>query len=170
MGDVESRVPNGHHKTIVLDPWAQGPAVFAPDSRFAANDQHTQERLVLNAKHADDIAAKMAAGAQYLQENCLPLVGTHLTRLKAQEFHCAPEEVWQPQPVVSDAFRIRVRQGLAALASTSELGLSRLGQGSNALRKISIDSAYTLGFGKKAASAAAQSIAAAAYQLGEQTE
>ncbi|MFA0924486.1 avirulence protein [Xanthomonas fragariae] len=167
---AEWRVPDGHHKTIVVDPWAQGPAVFAPDSRFAANDQHTQERLALNAKDADDMAAKMAAGAQYLQENCLPLAGTHLKRLKAQKFHCAPKEVWQPQPVVSDAFRIRVRQGLAALATTPELGLSSSAHGSNVLNKMSIESACALGFGKKAASAAAESIAAAAYQLGEQTE
>ncbi|KGU51624.1 avirulence protein [Xanthomonas phaseoli pv. phaseoli] len=167
---AESRVPDGHHKTIVLDPWAQGPAVFASDSRFAANAQHTQERLALNAKDGDDIAAKTAAGAQYLLENCLPLTETHLKRLKAQEFHCAPEEVWQPQPVVSDAFRRRVRQSLATLTNSSELGLSRAEQSSKALKKMSIKSACALGFGKKAASAAAEGIAAAAYQLCEQSQ
>ncbi|MCC8488386.1 avirulence protein, partial [Xanthomonas citri pv. fuscans] len=65
------------------------------------------------------------------------------------------------------AFRRRVRQGLAALTNTSELGLSRSGRSSKALKKMSINA---LGFGKKAASATAQSIAAAASQLGEQTE
>ncbi|MGW8342542.1 type III secretion system effector avirulence protein AvrXacE2, partial [Xanthomonas axonopodis pv. khayae] len=127
-------------------------------------------RLALNAKDGDDIAAKTAAGAQYLLENCLPLTETHLKRLKAQEFHCAPEEVWQPQPVVSDAFRRRVRQSLATLTNSSELGLSRAEQSSKALKKMSIKSACALGFGKKAASAAAEGIAAAAYQLCEQSQ
>ncbi|MFC7521406.1 hypothetical protein ACFQS6_17655 [Xanthomonas populi] len=56
------------------------------------------------------------------------------------------------------------------MTNSSELGLSRSGQSSKALKKMSIKSAFALGFGKKAASAAAEDIAAAAYQLGEQSQ
>lgn len=65
----ESRVPDGHHKTIVMDPWAEGPAVLASDSRFWHDALLTQERLALNREDGYRVPNEMAENVQSLQEN-----------------------------------------------------------------------------------------------------
>lgn len=166
---TESRVDEGHHQTIVMDAWAEGPAVFARDSRFAADARCSRERSALTPDEGRSVPAQMAANTRYLQENYSHVAETHLERLAAQEFSCAPGEVWQAQPVLSEAFRARGNERLAALARAKERGanLPRTRHHGAVLNKMAIESARALGVGGKAASAAADAIITAAYRLGE---
>jgi hypothetical protein len=156
---VESRLSGGRHDAVVMDAWARGPAVFASDSRFAEDVRQTQERLVLNADDGKDMQAQAATNARYLRENYSAQAEAHLERLEAQDFRCAPAEVWQPQPVVSDAFLARATQGLAALEHASAPASS--------LHEMATESARALGASAKVAKASAEAIITAAYHLGE---
>ena len=151
---VESRQLGAHHDAVVVDAWARGPAVFASDSRFAGDVRQTQQRLVLTAEDGKDMPAQAEANAQYLRENYSAQAEAHLERLEAEDFRCAAAEVWRPQPVVSDAFLVKARQGLAALDQASRL------------REVATEAARALGASTKAAKASADAIITAAYQLG----
>ena len=151
---VESRLPGAHHDAVVVDAWTRGPAVFASDSRFAGDVRQTQERLVLTAEDGKDMPAQADANAQYLRENYSAQAEAHLERLEAEDFRCPAAEVWQPQPVVSDAFLVKARQGLAVLEQASRL------------REVATESARALGASTKVAKASADAIITAAYQLG----
>lgn len=162
----ESRVPDGHHKSIVMDPWAEGPAVLASDSRFAHDALRTQERLALNCEEGKRVPNEVAENVQFLQENYSARAASHLERLRAQGFRCPPGEVWEPQPVASDAFRARVKERLPALADVSKPRGSFL-QPSPELYQMAIESARSLGVSKKAATNAAEAVITAAYHLVE---
>ena len=162
----ESRVPDGHHKSVVMDPWAEGPAVLAPDSRFAHDALRAQERLALNSEEGKRVPNEVAENVQFLKENYSARAASRLEHLRAQRFRCPPGEVREPQPVVSDTFRARVKERLPARADASKPGTS-FPQRSPELYQMAIESTRSLGVSKKAATYAAEAVITAAYHLVE---
>lgn len=166
---VVSRVPAGHHKTIVMDAWAQGPAVLAPDSEFASRQACTAAKFSVNHDDTTDLPAEMAVRTRYFKDNMSAFAEAHLQRLKAMDFRYS-SELWQPQPVVSEAFRAVVKRGLAAALSAPQPAF-RLPQpvawGAVINEMKAVAAARSLGVRVPAATHAAEAIVESALRLGE---
>jgi len=108
---AELHAPQASGAVIVLDAWADGPAVFHEDARFAA-DRAAVNRL-RTIRRADGMQAGAAVDG-WLQD---PALGARMDRARRRlgpGFRYPPAKVYPPVPVVSDAFAEQVRERVAA--------------------------------------------------------
>ncbi|UKE50918.1 type III effector HopX1 [Xanthomonas translucens] len=132
---AEARVPaddGSGANTIVMDAWAKGPAVLAPDSRFAARREEVQSTVQLDPVTgrtariaANDLILEMRAKGPAEVERRIRQGATCTERVAAGINHALlPLGIggyWPEQHVLNDAFAERVRARLASPVSADLL-------------------------------------------------
>ncbi|WP_234420476.1 type III effector HopX1, partial [Xanthomonas fragariae] len=130
---VEARVPAGDDadsSTIVMDGWAKGPAILAPDSRFAARREKLCSNVQLDAASGrdariatNDLILEMRAKGPAEVERRIHQGVTLSARFVAFIDSFLPSGIgdWSEQHVLDDAFAGRVRAHLDASAASAEL-------------------------------------------------
>ncbi|KAF7964011.1 hypothetical protein AWV80_03210 [Cupriavidus sp. UYMU48A] len=131
-GWAEWRRPGSPLKNaIVMDAWAEGPAIFAEDGKYTHPDVPDENRVSRYA-YSSALGRRALSNVQRAKER-LSAVGHHVdqARHSLAESGYMPEEerIWQPQPVISPAFAERVQRECgsddaqeAALAVAYQLG------------------------------------------------
>ncbi|PPU97887.1 type III effector HopX1 [Xanthomonas hyacinthi] len=123
---AEARVPADDGigaSTIVMDGWAKGPAVLAPDSRFAARREQLRSMVQLDAARGrdariatNDLILEMRAKGPAEVERRIHQGVTLSARFTAVIDSLLPSGIgdWSEQHVLNDAFAGRVRAHLDA--------------------------------------------------------
>lgn len=136
---AEERVPADDvsgASTIVMDGWAKGPAVLAPDSRFAANRGQVESQVQLDAATGrearvatNDLILELRAKGPAETQRRVRQSTTWTARLAAViDDALLPLGLgghWAEQPVLSDAFAARVRARLTLTANADLLARAK---------------------------------------------
>lgn len=136
--------PSGH--AIVIDPWAEGPAIFAQDGRYTHSDVSEENRV---SRYAYGTALGKRALKRLDEDRAqVATLDPHVKQaqrfLSASNYLPPQERLWPPEPVLSDDFADRVRRRCddvhamdAARAIAFDLGSSERAVDSNAERILS---------------------------------
>ncbi|MGP3508068.1 hypothetical protein L0947_08345 [Paracidovorax citrulli] len=92
---------------IVLDPWANGPAMYHEDTRFASD--RSQVFDVRTFRHDDGVEAGDTVSG-WLQDPGLPGWVADAERRVGPDFRYADSRIYEPYSVASDEFAGRVRE------------------------------------------------------------
>lgn len=115
-GWAEWRRPGSPLKNaIVMDAWAEGPAVFAEDGKYT-NSEVPDEARVSRYAYGTALGRRALSSVERAKEQ-LSSVTAHFDRARESlaEAGYAPERerVWQPEPVISSSFAEQVKQACA---------------------------------------------------------
>jgi hypothetical protein len=103
---VEDRKPQGVR--IIIDPWSDGPAVLAEDSRFAKEQQPSE---LLSSASGD--SAHQAYLAK-LRSSPTIQVDAYTQPYRNHQYHINQESTWDPTPVISATFLQGAKQARLA--------------------------------------------------------
>lgn len=124
-GWAEVRPGAGSSGRVVMDAWADGPAVFAEDSRFAKDRKSVSTKTAISVAEAAEghrlaVQASEAAmndRADEIEERCQK-ASDYVKREWANGHEAEWKQMeWSPQPVLDGALANRTRQRLHSLQS-----------------------------------------------------
>lgn len=105
---------SGEAPPVVMDAWAQGPAVFAEDSWFGKDRSLVGSTAAFDLPNAGLLDQVVETGVEEIKQAGPDVLRAWLE--KAQAIMADPREgrfaFWRPQPVLDDAFAERVRDRL----------------------------------------------------------
>lgn len=146
-GWAEVRPAKGSGGRVVMDPWADGPAVFAEDSRFAKDRKSVSTKTSISVAEAAEghrlavqaSAAAMKDRADEIKERCQK--ASDYVKREWAEGHAAEWEQmqWSPQPVLDGALANRTRQRLNSLQSEVHAAGVAMSLGSRRVRDVVTD-------------------------------
>ena len=110
---------------VVIDAWAEGPAIFAPDGAYTRKEKGLRSVDVYRANQAYAVSESIKRTTQQLEEHAPGNLDTRLDELNRQGYRIAKKYVWEPEPVLSTSFARRVGEKLGMEASTTGAKLRR---------------------------------------------
>lgn len=110
---------------IVMDAWAEGPAVLREDSEFASNPNAIQSKLGLDAHAAQRAASETKNRFDLIASNdeVRDFVEQALAGYQASDVSLSKKYVWPPTPATSAEFRERSQGRLDALRRANDTGV-----------------------------------------------
>ncbi|GKT24069.1 hypothetical protein [Acidovorax sp. SUPP3334] len=109
----------GNAFALVMDPWMDGPAVFASDGQLSDIPRSTRPQF--NFSQASGLAAK--AETDWLIANSANGLSAMFLQARttiAPDYRCPPELTYRGMPVISRAFELRVQTKLDRTVDTAK--------------------------------------------------
>ena len=104
---AESRVDTDHERSIVMDAWAKGPAVFSQDSAYSKDSRKVSISYTWDKRTGPDANAAMNRQKQELDRSGLENFQSRLDELKRADYQ--PRwDTWDSEPVIDASFVQRV--------------------------------------------------------------
>jgi hypothetical protein len=111
----EVRTSEGRDHDVVMDPWAHGPAIMAVDGRFADGSVPTNSTS-LTCDELQEVAREAHEGLGILEQSpWVPLKFEEIYNLSSARVRLHPLSLYDPIPVLSDAFCARADAHLSAV-------------------------------------------------------
>jgi len=121
----ESRSGKTRDHDVVIDAWAEGPAIFASDGAYTRKEKGLRSVDVYRASQAYAVSESIKRTTQQLEERAPDNLDTRLAELNSQGYRISKKFVWEPEPVLSTSFARRVGEKLGMEASTTGAKLRR---------------------------------------------
>ena len=104
----ESRSGKARDDDIVIDAWAEGPAIFAPDGAFTRKEKGLRSVDAFRARESSAVSESIKRTTQQLEAHAPVNLDTRLDELNRQGHRILKKRVWEPEPVLSTSFARRV--------------------------------------------------------------
>jgi hypothetical protein len=121
----ESRSGKGRDHDVVIDPWAEGPAILAPDGEYTRKEKGLRSAGAYRASESYAVSVSIKRTTQQLEFHAPVNLDMRLDELNSQGYRIPRKKVWEPEPVLSTSFARRVGKKLGMQASTTGAKLGR---------------------------------------------
>jgi hypothetical protein len=121
----ESRSGKGRDHDVVIDPWAEGPAILAPDGAYTRKEKELRSAGAYRASESYAVSESMKRTKQQLEIHAPVNLDARLDQLNRQGYRIPRRSVWEPEPVLSTSFARRVGKKLGMKASATGAKLHR---------------------------------------------
>ena len=121
----ECRSGKGRDHDVVIDPWAEGPAIFAPDGAYTRKEKGLRSVGAYLASESYAVSESIKRTTQLLEAHAQANLDRRLDKLNRQGYRIPKKRVWQPEPIFSTSFARRVGKKLGMKASTTGAKLGR---------------------------------------------